>query len=128
MAKVGRILLDQAAREVFTTANTPPWTFPTTLFSTLFPSFFSHRHNGVSALVDSSSGCSISYSKLLPLVKSLASGLHRIGVSPGDVVLLLLPNSIYYPIVFLAVLYLGAVFTPLNSLSGVCEIRRQVNE
>jgi 4-coumarate--CoA ligase len=58
----------------------------------------------------------------------MASGLHKMGVSKGDVVLLLLPNSIYYPVILLAVLYLGAVVTPLNPLSTVGEIRKQVNE
>lgn len=58
----------------------------------------------------------------------MASGLHNLGVSQGDVVLLLLPNSIYYPIVFLGVLYLGAVVTPLNPLSSIYEIRRQITE
>ncbi|KAJ1431114.1 AMP-dependent synthetase/ligase [Sesbania bispinosa] len=105
-----------------------PLDLPTDPFLDLVSFIFSHSHNGVSALVDSSSGCSISYSKLLPLVKSMASGLHSMGVSQGDVVLLLLPNSIYYPIVFLGVLYLGAVVTPLNPLSSIYEIRKQITE
>jgi 4-coumarate--CoA ligase len=61
----------------------------------LFPLFFSHPHDGVLALIDHSTGSSISYSKLLALVKSMASSLHKMGVLKGDVVLLLLPNSIY---------------------------------
>ncbi|KAK7407100.1 hypothetical protein VNO78_08742 [Psophocarpus tetragonolobus] len=105
-----------------------PVDLPNDPFLDLVSFIFSHRHNGVSALVDSSSGSSISYSKLLPFVKSLASGLHKMGVSQGDVVMLLLPNSIYYPVVLLGVLYLGAVVTPMNPLSSVYEIRRQVYE
>ncbi|RVW34708.1 4-coumarate--CoA ligase-like 6 [Vitis vinifera] len=42
---------------------------------------FSKNHNGVSALTDYSSGFSISYSQLHPLVKSMASGLHQMGFS-----------------------------------------------
>ncbi|KAK2381180.1 4-coumarate--CoA ligase [Trifolium repens] len=105
-----------------------PLNLPTDPFVDIVSFIFSHPHNGVLALIDSSSGFSISYSKLLPLVKSMASGLHKMGVSKGDVVLLLLPNSIYYPVILLAVLYLGAVVTPLNPLSTVGEIRKQVNE
>ncbi|KAK7309677.1 hypothetical protein RJT34_06597 [Clitoria ternatea] len=105
-----------------------PLHFPSNPFLDLVSFVFSHPHHGVSALVDSSSGSSISYSKLLPFIKSMASGLHKMGVSQGDVVLLLLPNSIYYPIVFLGVLYLGAVVTPLNPLSSVYEIHKQVGE
>lgn len=105
-----------------------PRNLPTDPFLDIVSFIFSHPHDGVLALIDSSSGSSISYSKLLPLVKSMASALHKMGVSQGDVVLLLLPNSIYYPVILLAVLYLGAVFTPLNPLSSVGEIRKQVQE
>jgi 4-coumarate--CoA ligase len=58
----------------------------------------------------------------------MASGLQKLSVSKGDVVLLLLPNSIYYPIVLLGVMYLGAVVTTSNPLSSVGEIRKQVND
>ncbi|KAL6140446.1 hypothetical protein ACLB2K_058745 [Fragaria x ananassa] len=47
-------------------------------------------------------------------------GLH------GDVVLLLLPNSVYYPIVFLGALYIGAIITTINLLSSVVEIKKQI--
>ncbi|KAE8677529.1 4-coumarate--CoA ligase-like 6 [Hibiscus syriacus] len=88
---------------------------------------FSHQHGGVTALIDSSSGYSISYSKLLPLVQSMASGLHHhLGVSQGDVVLLLLPNSVHFPIIFLSVIYLGAVVTTMNPLSNMLEIKKQM--
>ncbi|KAL5054872.1 hypothetical protein RYX36_035554 [Vicia faba] len=105
-----------------------PINLPTDPFIDIVSFIFSHSHDGVLALVDSSSGFSISYSKLLPLVKTMASGLNKMGVKQGDVVLLLLPNSIYYPVILLSVLYLGAVFTPLNPLSSVSEIHKQVNE
>ncbi|KAL5099877.1 hypothetical protein RYX36_004204 [Vicia faba] len=105
-----------------------PRNLPTDPFLDVVSFIFSHPHDGVLALIDSSSGSSISYSNLFPLVKSMASGLHKMGVSQGDVVLLLLPNSIYYPIIQLGVMYLGAVVTPLNPVSSVAEIRKQVNE
>ncbi|XP_042037861.1 4-coumarate--CoA ligase-like 6 isoform X3 [Salvia splendens] len=41
---------------------------------------FSHKHDGQHALVDSPSGLSVPYSKLSPLVKSMAAGLHHLGV------------------------------------------------
>ncbi|KAE9606986.1 hypothetical protein Lal_00025891 [Lupinus albus] len=105
-----------------------PLDLPIDPFLDVVSYIFSHHHNGVSALVDSSSGYSIPYPKLLPLVKSIASGLYKFGVKQGDIVLLLLPNSIYYPIVLLGVLYLGAVVTPLNPLSTVSEINKQIND
>lgn len=60
------------------------------------------------------------------MVKSLASGLNSIGISQNDVVLLLLPNSIYYPVVLLGVLYSGAVVTAMNPLSSFAEVKKQV--
>ncbi|KAG5249076.1 hypothetical protein OIU77_027350 [Salix suchowensis] len=88
---------------------------------------FSHpNHNGLTALIDSSSGFSISYSKVLPLVKSVASGLRNRGIKQGDVVLLLLPNSIHFPIVFLGVLYLGGIVSTMNPLSSELEVKKRI--
>ncbi|OMO87814.1 AMP-dependent synthetase/ligase [Corchorus capsularis] len=99
---------------------------PTDPYLDVVSFIFSHQHQGVTAFIDSSSGYSISYSKLLPLVQSMASGLHHLGVSKGDVVLLLLPNSLHYPIIFFSVLYLGAIVTPMNPLSSMSEIKKQI--
>lgn len=59
------------------------------------------------------------------MVKSLAFGLHQMGVSQGDVVLILLPNSVFFPVVVFGILYLGAVVTPMNPLSSLAEIKKQ---
>lgn len=89
---------------------------------------FSHKHQGVSALIDSSSGCTISYTQLPELVKSIASGLHEIGISQGQVVLLLLPNTIYFPVIYLGVLSLGAIVTTMSPLSSFHEIKKRVSD
>ncbi|KAJ7943911.1 4-coumarate--CoA ligase-like [Quillaja saponaria] len=102
-----------------------PRNLPTDPFLDVVSFIFSHKHNGISALIDSSTGFSISYQELYPLVKSMASGLHKMGVSQNDVILLLLPNSIYFPIVFLGVLYLGAIVTTMNPLCTISEIKKQ---
>lgn len=100
---------------------------PTDPFLDIVSFIFSHQHDGVTAFIDSSSGYSISYSKLLPLVQSMASGLHHhLGVSQGDVVLLLLPNSVHFPIIFLSILYLGAIVTTMNPQSSMLEIKKQI--
>jgi 4-coumarate--CoA ligase len=106
----------------------PSVELPSDPFLDVVSFFFSHQHNGVSALIDSLSGSSISYPELYSLVKSMASGLHNTGISKGDVVLILLPNSIYYPIIFLGVLYLGAIVTTMNPLSSVLEIKKQITD
>ncbi|KAG6389699.1 hypothetical protein SASPL_151172 [Salvia splendens] len=122
------------------TESHPSWYSPQTgIYSSKYPSInlpseplldvvsfiFSHKHNGLHALVDSASGLSVPYSKLLPLVKSMAAGLHHLGVKQGDVILILLPNSVCFPIVFLGALSLGAVVTTMNPLSSLLEIKRQ---
>ncbi|KAK3435275.1 hypothetical protein EUGRSUZ_D02624 [Eucalyptus grandis] len=89
---------------------------------------FSRAHGGSTALVDSPSGSSISYSELRSLVRCIASGIRSMGVSRGDVVLLQLPNSVYYPVVFLGVLFSGGVVTTMNPLSSASETRRQVSD
>lgn len=103
----------------------PSVPLPTDPFLDVVSFIFSRKHKGVSALVDSSSGYSISYSEFYPLVKSMASGLQKLGISQGDVVLVLLPNSIYFPIIFLGVLFIGAIATTMNPLSTVSEIKKQ---
>ncbi|KAI8547024.1 hypothetical protein RHMOL_Rhmol07G0163800 [Rhododendron molle] len=103
----------------------PPVNLPTYPFLDVVSHIFSKPHNGVSALIDSTSGHTIPYSDLYPLVKSMASGLHQMGISPGDVVLILLPNSIYFPVIVFGVLYLGAVVTTMNPLSTLPEIKKQ---
>ncbi|KAK4743566.1 hypothetical protein SAY87_001567 [Trapa incisa] len=130
-----------AATDVNAAAAFPAWYCPETgIYDSTHPSvslpdspfldvvsyIFSHTHDGRSAFVDSSTGFSISYSELARLVTSLACGLRRLGVSRGDVVLLLLPNSVYYPVAFLGVLCLGGVVTTMNPFSSIQEIRRQM--
>ncbi|KAL0393725.1 UNVERIFIED_CONTAM: 4-coumarate--CoA ligase-like 6 [Sesamum latifolium] len=104
----------------------PPVNLPREPFLDVVSFIFSQKHAGVNALIDSSSGFSVSYSQLFTLVKSVASGLHNMGVKQGDVILFLLPNSVCFPIVFLGALSVGAIVTPMNPLSSLSEIKRQV--
>ncbi|KAF5815632.1 putative AMP-dependent synthetase/ligase, AMP-binding enzyme domain-containing protein [Helianthus annuus] len=103
----------------------PPVSLPQDTFLDVVSHVFSHKHNGKTALIDAASGFSISYPELQRLVKSMASGLHQMGVSKGDVVLILLPNSVYYPVILLGVLYLGAVVTTMNPFSSFSEVKKQ---
>ncbi|KAI3950938.1 hypothetical protein MKW92_008160 [Papaver armeniacum] len=57
----------------------------------------------------------------------MASGLHKHGICKGDVVLILLPNTLFFPIVFLSVLSIGDVATTMNPLSSLCEIKKQIS-
>ncbi|XP_071737375.1 4-coumarate--CoA ligase-like 6 [Rutidosis leptorrhynchoides] len=108
------------------TSKHPQITLPSDPFLDIVSFIFSRKHTGTTALIDAASGFSISYNELEPLVKSIATGLHyNMGVSKGDVVLILLPNSIYYPVILLGVLYLGAVVTTMNPLSSFSEVKKQ---
>ncbi|KAK2995335.1 hypothetical protein RJ640_001857 [Escallonia rubra] len=98
---------------------------PSDPFLDVVTHIFSSKHKGVLALIDSSSGTSITYSQLHLLVQSVAGGLHQMGVSQGDVVLILLPNSIYFPVIFLGALSLGAIVSTMNPLSSLLEIKKQ---
>ncbi|KAG2244397.1 hypothetical protein Bca4012_023624 [Brassica carinata] len=81
------------------------------------------------AFVDSSTGFSISYTELQIMVKSIAAGIHHdLGVRQGDVVSLVLPNSLYFPLLFLSLVSLGAVVTTMNPSSSLGEIKKQVSE
>uniref|UniRef100_A0A7C9AX87 4-coumarate--CoA ligase n=1 Tax=Opuntia streptacantha TaxID=393608 RepID=A0A7C9AX87_OPUST len=98
---------------------------PTDPFLDVVSHIFSYPNHGGSAFVDASSGYSISYPDLFPLVQATAFGLHEMGVSQGDAVLILLPNSVLYPILFLGALYLGAIVIPMNPLSTLSEVKNQ---
>ncbi|KAK4486323.1 hypothetical protein RD792_008994 [Penstemon davidsonii] len=130
-----------SGNETTSTPSHPSWFSPETgIYQSTYPSInlpsqpfldvvshiFSHKHDGIQALIDSSSGVSISYSNLLPMVKSMASGLHHMGVKQGDVILILLPNSIYFPIIFLGALSVGAVVITRNPLTPLVEIKKQI--
>lgn len=56
----------------------------------------------------------------------MATGLHHLGVKQGDVILILLPNSVYFPVIFLGALSIGAIVTTMNPLSSLLEIKKQV--
>lgn len=48
------------------------------------------------------------------------------GIRKGDVILLLSPNSIFFPVVCLAVMSLGAIITTTNPLNTEQEIAKQI--
>lgn len=105
-----------------------PRELPTDPFLDVVSFIFSFQHNGHSAFIDSSTGYSISYREMFRMVKSMASGLQKMGISQGDVVLLQLPNSIFYPIILLGVLYLGAVITTMFPQSSSSEIKKRFSD
>lgn len=81
------------------------------------------------ALVDSVTGHRVSYAELRRSITRLGAGLHHgLGVKKGDVVFVLSPNSLLYPVICLAVLYIGAVITTANPVNTEAEIIKQVRD
>lgn len=72
-------------------------------------------------------GRTLSHRDLATRVERLASGLAATGVTAGDAVALLLPNTPWYPIVFLAVTRLGARVVALSPLDARREVAHKLH-
>nr|AIS92507.1 4-coumarate:CoA ligase 3 [Epimedium sagittatum] len=89
--------------------------------------FISARaHNGKIAYVDAATGRHLTFTQVWQAVDSLSSCLSDLGIRKGHVVLLLSPNSIYFPIICLSVMSLGAIITTTNPLNTPREIGKQI--
>ncbi|KAH7567048.1 hypothetical protein JRO89_XS07G0010400 [Xanthoceras sorbifolium] len=86
----------------------------------------SRAHHGKIAFIDAATGHHLTFSELWLAVDSVAECLSDMGIRKGHVVLLLSPNSIFFPIVCLAVMSLGAVITTTNPLNTPGEIAKQI--
>jgi len=64
----------------------------------------------------------LTYRQLITKVNQLAGGLKDIGIRKGDMVLMACPNLVEFPIVYFAVLKIGAVLVPVNILSKESEL------
>ncbi|KAL3684289.1 hypothetical protein R1sor_002311 [Riccia sorocarpa] len=80
------------------------------------------------ALVDSLTGGKLTFGELKTRVLSISSGLAQKGLKKGDVVMICMPNSIHWPLLFFGALHLGAILTTSNPLSTVNDISRQARD
>ncbi|KAF5455684.1 hypothetical protein F2P56_025234 [Juglans regia] len=88
----------------------------------------SRAHHGKIAFVDASTGRHLTFPDLWLAVDSVATCLSEMGVKKGQVIFLLSPNSIFFPVVCLAVMSLGAVITTTNPLNTNREIAKQITD
>lgn len=89
----------------------------------------SRAHSGKIAFIDATTGRKLSFSDVWNAVESLATSLSvDMSIRKGDVVLLLSPNSIFFPIICLAVMSLGAIITTTNPLNTNSEIAKQIKD
>ncbi|XP_021285105.1 4-coumarate--CoA ligase-like 5 [Herrania umbratica] len=86
----------------------------------------SRAHHGKVAFIDAGTGRQLTFSELWRAVDSVATCLSDMGIRKGHVVLLLSPNSIYFPVVCLSVMSLGAIITTTNPLNTAAEIGKQI--
>ena len=59
----------------------------------------------------------LTYSRLNTYANQIANGLTAMGIGYGDKVALVCPNLPYFPMVYYAILKVGAVVVPLNVCS-----------
>ncbi|KAL4186764.1 hypothetical protein AMTRI_Chr09g35720 [Amborella trichopoda] len=98
---------------------------PSDEFLDAFTFISSQPHKGNIAFIEAATGRTLAYIDLWRSVNSVAAGLSELGVRQGDVILLLSPNSIQFPIICLAVMSIGAIITTTNPLNTPGEIHRQ---
>jgi len=67
-----------------------------------------------------------SYQKIGEAINRLAQGLIDTGIKPGNRVVILLPNFVFFPICYYAIIKIGAVAVPLNFLYSGSELAEQI--
>ncbi|XP_024015204.1 4-coumarate--CoA ligase 4 isoform X2 [Eutrema salsugineum] len=76
-------------------------------------------------LIDSATGRIFTYADVQTNFRRIAAGIHRLGIRHCDTVMLLLPNSPEFALIFLALAHLGAVSTTANPFYTQSEIAKQ---
>ena len=80
------------------------------------------------ALIDSSTGRTITYAQLTDLVDRAAAALARLGLGRGEVCAIFSPNTPDYAVAVLAVARLGAIVTTASPLSTRDDLIRQFQD
>ena len=73
-------------------------------------------------------GATTTYSDLVDQIERAAEGLRKLGVSHGDTVAIVMPNSPQHVVAFYAVLRLGAIVVEHNPLYTPRELRHQFED
>lgn len=96
------------------------------LVSFLFRNSNSYPHKP--ALIDADLSITLSFAQLKSIVIKVSHGLHHLGISKNDVVLIFAPNSYQFPICFLAITSIGAIATTANPLYTITELSKQIKD
>jgi len=92
----------------------PDVNIPENLTWTEFAFQYFDKYGDRPAIIDAHSGRFFTYSQLKDQTHRFSSGLSKRGFKKGDVIAILLPNVLEYPIIFHGVSILGGVTTALN--------------
>ncbi|KAG5877532.1 hypothetical protein JTB14_019235 [Gonioctena quinquepunctata] len=79
------------------------------------------------AMVDSSTGRTLSYRNILERTCSLAKALHHYGSGPGSIHAICSGNNLEFPIPLIACFYLGCTVVPWNPLFTKDELNFQLD-
>jgi acyl-CoA synthetase (AMP-forming)/AMP-acid ligase II len=80
------------------------------------------------ALIDASSGRSLTYGALVEATRAVAAGLVPRGVRQGDVFAICAPSSLDFAVALLAVASLGGIVTTVSHLATAEELARQLDD
>ncbi|KAM3689263.1 hypothetical protein ACB098_09G033500 [Castanea mollissima] len=80
------------------------------------------------ALIDADTNETLTFHQLKLQVSKLAHSLLHLNIHKNDVVLIVAPNSIHFPVCFLAIVALGAIASTCNPSYTVSEISKQVQD
>jgi len=93
-------------------------------FITLDTEKFSNKN----AFVDGITGRAITYGQFGLYIKKIGASLHKKGITKGNVIAILSPNSPDYPVIFHGIISIGAIVTTLNPISTVEEMSTQLKD
>ncbi|KAI3683821.1 hypothetical protein L1987_84336 [Smallanthus sonchifolius] len=113
------------------TSPRPPISLPQSPATSIVDFLFRNlsAHSDSPALIDPHSHNIITFSQLKHKITELAHALHHtFNISKNDVVLIFSPNSILFPVAFLAVTSIGAIVTTANPLYTVNELSHQITD
>ena len=80
------------------------------------------------ALIDGTTGATMSYGELAAAIRRAAGGLAARGFEKGEVLAIYSPNTVPYPVAFHGAAYAGGVVTTVNPLYTASELESQLRD
>ncbi|KAH6781505.1 AMP-dependent synthetase and ligase family protein [Perilla frutescens var. frutescens] len=108
----------------------PPISLPQDTNFSMIPFLFRNLSSITTspALIDAETAETLTFSYLQTHVSNLSRAFINLNISKNDVVLILAPNSIRFPVAFFAVVAAGAVATTANPQYTTTELSKQIKD